>query len=112
MKKFIVLYQAPHSAMEQMSKMTPEQSKAGMDAWMAWHQKHTSAIVDLGAPLGNGKVAAKSGAASNGTLDVCGYSIVQAASVEAAARLLEGHPHFMMPGASIEVLECLPIPGM
>jgi hypothetical protein len=34
MKKFLVLYRAPISAREQMAKATPEQAKAGMDAWM------------------------------------------------------------------------------
>jgi hypothetical protein len=40
MKKFIALYLAPTSALEQMKKATPEQMKAGMDAWMAWFRKH------------------------------------------------------------------------
>jgi hypothetical protein len=38
--------------------------------------------------------------------------IVQADSHEAAARLFEKHPHFMIfPGDSVEVMECLPMPG-
>jgi hypothetical protein len=37
---------------------------------------------------------------------------MQAASLKDLGRLLEGHPHFMMPGNTIEVLEALPIPGM
>jgi hypothetical protein len=38
---------------------------------------------------------------------------VDADSHEAAARMFEGHPHFtIFPGESIEVMECLPIPGM
>jgi hypothetical protein len=37
---------------------------------------------------------------------------VRADSHEAAARIFEGHPHFMIfPGDGIEVMECLPIPG-
>jgi len=34
MKKFLVLYKAPTASFEQMKKATPEQQKAGMDAWM------------------------------------------------------------------------------
>jgi hypothetical protein len=31
----------------------------------------------------------------------------------AAAKLFEGHPHFtIFPGDGVEVMECLPIPGM
>src|SRR5436305_9658 len=47
MKKFLVLYKAPTSAFEQMQKSTPEQQKAGMDAWMAWSKKAASSIVDM-----------------------------------------------------------------
>jgi hypothetical protein len=41
-----------------------------------------------------------------------GYVIVQAESHEAAARMFENHPHFtIFPGDSVEIMECLPIPG-
>ncbi len=52
MKKFLVLYRAPVAAFEQMKKSSPEQQKAGMDAWMAWSTKAAASIVDMGAPLG------------------------------------------------------------
>lgn len=55
MKRFLVLYQANASAEEQMARATPEQAKAGMDAWMAWAGKAAGAIVELGAPLGGGR---------------------------------------------------------
>ena len=44
MKKFLVLYRAPNTSFEQMMKATPEQQKAGMDAWMAWGQQAGGAI--------------------------------------------------------------------
>jgi len=50
MKKYIILYRSPVSAQDQMSKATPEQAKAGMDAWMAWAKRAGSAIVDMGSP--------------------------------------------------------------
>ena len=53
MKKFLVLYKASRSSFDQMKSATPEQQKAGMDAWMAWGKKASSAIVDMGAPLGS-----------------------------------------------------------
>ncbi len=111
MKKFLVLYQAPTSAMEQMAKATPEQSKAGMEAWMAWANQAGTALVELGMPLGNGKTL-KQGSVSEGTTRIVGYSILQGESMAAVTQLLEGHPHLQMPGFSIEVLEGLPMPGM
>jgi hypothetical protein len=112
MKKFLVLYKAPASAFEQMSKSTPEQRKAGMESWMAWSKKASSTIVDMGAPLGKSMRVTKGGDASATTNDLGGYSLLQAESKEALAASLKGHPHFMMPDGSIEIIECIPMPGM
>ena len=111
MKKFLVLYKAPSSSFEQMRRATPEQQKAGMDAWMSWSKKAASAIVDMGAPLGK-SLRVTPGGASPSTNDLGGYSVLQGESKEALAETLKGHPHFMTPDGSIEVVELMPIPGM
>lgn len=111
MKKFLVLYKAPTSAFEQMKKSTPEQQKAGMDAWMAWSKKAAGLLVDMGAPLGKSLRVTKTGAGPS-TNDLGGFSILQAESKEALAEALKGHPHFMMQDGSIEVVEYMPMPGM
>lgn len=110
MKKFLVLYRASAAAFEQMMKASPEQQKAGMDAWMSWGNKAASSIVDMGAPLGKSLRVTKSDA-SPSTNDLGGYSILQAESKEALAKTLDGHPHFMMPDGFIEVIELMPVPG-
>jgi hypothetical protein len=110
MKKFLVVYKAPTSAFEQMKKATPEQQKAGMDAWMAWSKKATAMIVDMGGPLGKSLRVTKGGASPT-TNDLGGFSIMQAESKEALADGLKGHPHFMMPDGFIEVVELMPLPG-
>jgi hypothetical protein len=112
MKKFLVLYKAPTTAFEQMKKATPEQQKAGMDAWMAWSQKAGGSIVDMGAPLGKSLRVTKGGGASPTTNDFGGYSILQGESKEALAETLKDHPHFMMMDGSIEIVELMAIPGM
>jgi hypothetical protein len=111
MKKFLVMYKAPTSAFEQMKQSTPEQQKAGMEAWMAWSKKTAGSIVDMGAPLGK-SVRVTKGGASPTTNDLGGYSIMQAESKEALADQMKGHPHFMMPDGFIEIVELMPIPGM
>jgi hypothetical protein len=111
MKKFLVLYKAPTSAFEQMKKATPEQQKAGMEAWMAWSKSAHGSIVDMGAPLGQSVRVAKSGDVSPSKNDLGGYSILQAESKEALAASLKNHPHFMMPDGSIEIIDFLPMPG-
>jgi hypothetical protein len=109
-KKFLVLYKAPTSAFDQMKNATPEQQKAGMDAWMAWGKSAHAAIVDMGAPLGKSLRVTNGGSAPS-TNDLGGYSILQADSKEALAETLKGHPHFMMPDGTIEVVEISPMPG-
>ena len=111
MKKFLVLYKAPTSAFEQMMKSTPEQQKAGMDAWMGWSKKAGSSIVDMGGPLGKSLRVTKGGASPT-TNDLGGYSVLQAESKEALAETMKGHPHFMMSDSSIEIVELMPMPGV
>ncbi len=112
MKKFLVLYMAPVASFDQIMKnTTPEQQKAGMEAWMVWGKKAAGSIVDMGAPLGKSLKVTPAGATPT-TNDLGGYSILQGESKEAVATTLTGHPHFMMPGGFIEIVELMPVPGM
>ncbi len=114
MKKFVVLYRVPEgspSAAANMANSTPEQIKAGMAVWQAWQEKAKSAIVDMGAPLDHLRTVTAKGSVE-GKSTITGYSLLQAPSMEDATRLMEGHPHFHIPNASIEILEAVPMPGM
>jgi hypothetical protein len=108
MKKFLVLYRAPISAQEQMSKAPPDMAKKGMEMWMEWGKRAASQIVDMGAPTMTCATLGGSPAAGF----VGGFSILQGENVDHVKKALDGHPHLMMPGATIEVLEFLPMPGM
>jgi hypothetical protein len=103
--KYLVLYRSTMSAEEQMSQNNPEQGQAGMDAWMAWAQQASDAIVDLGAPL---RVVESGGDSGD---PVGGYSVLQADSPEALSKVLARHPHTAM-GGTIQTLEFRPMPGM
>ena len=112
MKKFIVLYTAPMSAMEQMQSIKPEDSKGIMDSWMAWADKNKVSVLDLGTPLGNAVKITKDGE-SEVKGYIVGYSLMQADSMDAVKEMLKAHPHLNMPGGcDIEVHESLPMPGM
>ena len=114
MKKFLVLYKASPEAFQQMmTSATPEQQKAGMDAWMNWSKKAGPSIVDMGAPLGKAVRLAKGGSPAPVGNDLGGYSVMQAESKEALAATMKEHPHFMMgDSTSIEIVEIMPLPGM
>jgi hypothetical protein len=111
MKKFLVLYRSTVSALEQMKNVTPEQAKAGMDAWMSWAGKAGAAIVDLGSPITSAGALTGPNQVGAGDPQVAGFSILQADSQDALMALLRDHPHFMAPGASIAIFEFLPMPG-
>jgi hypothetical protein len=113
MKKFMVLYMASGADFERMMKnSTPEQQKKGMEAWMKWINANKASIVEGGAPLGKTKRVDSSGA-SNTKNEIGGYSVVQAESHDAAAKIFDkDHPHLQMPGAWIEIVEIMPLPGM
>lgn len=112
MKKFLAIYYVPPSALEQMKKATPEQQKAGMDSWRSWSMNNAKAIVDHGAPLGKTKRINAKGS-SDIKNEIGAYTIVEADSFDAAAKLFENHPHFtMLPGGYVEVMEFLDMPGM
>ena len=112
MKKSMVLYMASPTDFEKMMKTsTPEQQKKGMDAWVKWMSKHKKSVVEGGGPLGKTKRVDANGS-SNAKNGIGGYSIVQAQSHDAAAKLFgKDHPHpQMMPGAWIEIVEIMPMP--
>jgi hypothetical protein len=115
-KKYLVLYQSEGalsgvSVAEMFARSTPEQMKAGMALWQAWHQKSGSAVVDLGAPLDKSTTLA-GGSAAPSKSAITGYTILQASSMEDAVSLMKEHPHFHGPGSSIQIFEAVAMPGM
>lgn len=112
MKKYIVIYHAPKSAVAKMANVSSEDAKKGMEPWFAWQKRVGSGMVDMGTPLGNGMKVTKSGTIPSDK-DVVGYSILQANSMDEAVELLKGHPHLdWVEGCTIEVHESLALPGM
>lgn len=109
MPKYIVLYRSSVDANEQMSAASPEQAQEGMQQWMKWAERTGPALVDLGSPVGNSQTIP--GGADTG-VPIGGFSVLEAESAGAATKLLDDHPHLHAPGAVIEVLEYLPMPGM
>lgn len=83
----------------------------GMAAWKAWVDKHQGAIVTMGGPLGKTRKVDQGGIADT-VNQMSGFTVIRAASHEAAAKMFEGHPHFaIFPGESVEIMPVLPIPG-
>lgn len=117
MKKFLAVYTGTPTSVERSGWNRLEEGKrkekeaAGMKAWGDWMATHQAVILESGGPLGKTKRASAEGV-SDIKNSMTGYVIVQAESHDAAARMFEMHPHFaLFPGDSVEIMECLPIPG-
>jgi hypothetical protein len=114
MKKYLAVYLGTPASMERWKALSEserrEREAAGMKAWSEWVETHRQAIVDQGAPLGKTKRISAQGIADTRN-ELAAYTVVEAESHAAAAKLFEAHPHFtLFPGDAVEVMECLPIP--
>jgi hypothetical protein len=116
MKKYLILYRSEGalngpSVSEMFANTPPAQLAAGMAAWGAWRERCGGAVVDLGAPLEKSTTVA-GGSVNPGKTTITGYAFLQAGSMAEAAALMQDHPHFRMPGSSVEILECVAMPGV
>jgi hypothetical protein len=114
MKHFLAVYTGSPAGMDAWNALDAAQretrEKAGMEGWTAWATQHQSSIVDPGAPLGKTKRVSADGTAGIRN-NMAAFTVVQADSHEAAAKMFENHPHFaIFPGDGVEVMECLPMP--
>ncbi len=114
MKNFLAIFTGNAAAMDAFRKMPAEviarTQTEGAKAWHAWVDKHQASIVQMGGPLGKTKRISKAGI-EDVRNNMGAFTVVQAESQEAAAKMFVGHPHFtIFPGDGVEVMEVLPIP--
>jgi hypothetical protein len=115
MKKFLVMYLAPASVIDEWKKTEPAARKAAEEKmqgeWRKWMSDHARMLTDKGAGAGKTKRVTAQGT-SDIRNDIMLYAVVEAESHEAAAKAFEGHPHLQIPQSSIEVMEINPLSGM
>lgn len=111
MNKFIVLFLAPSAVMaEWMKKPEAERAveeKKMREEWDEWMKVNAGMIKETNAG-GKTKRVTSSGVV-DARNDIMLYSVIEAESHEAAAKAYEGHPHFGIPEASIEVMAIRPM---
>jgi len=103
MSKYILLYKGP--AVE----FTPEMNEAWGMAWGKWVEKLGSALLDEGAPFGQGGVVTEKGSGGTPT-SLTGYTIIQADNLSQAQSLAVGNPFIM--GSDINSLEVFELIAM
>jgi hypothetical protein len=78
-----------------------------MQAWMAWFGEMGAAVVDGGAPVAASKTLSSSGITDGGGANPAGgYTLVEAADMDAALTLAKGCPA-LGDGGTVEVAECI-----
>ncbi len=86
---------------------SPEEQARVMAAWEAWFGQMGSAVVDGGNPVGDVRTVGHDGSVTaGGTNPISGYSLVEAADIDAALAHAKGCP-ILESGGSVEVAETL-----
>ncbi|WP_372602948.1 hypothetical protein [Actibacterium sp.] len=102
MAKFLFAYHggaAPQS---------PEEGQKVMAAWMSWFGGLGAAVLDGGNPVGQSYTVSPGGVADNGGANpVSGYSLIEAADLDAALAMAKDCPMVVDGSGSVEVAQAL-----
>ncbi|MGZ4691715.1 MAG: hypothetical protein ACXVJW_01940 [Acidimicrobiia bacterium] len=85
---------------------TPEAQEAAMKAWVDWFGTLGSAVVDGGNPFGASTAVKTDGVSAKTSAGLAGYSVIEADSLELAAKLAGGCP-VLSGGGTVEVYETI-----
>ena len=115
MSRYLAVFTGSPAAMARWETLSePERQRRqaeGVTAWKRWAADNAASILEMGGPLSRTKQVSPSGI-SDIRNNLAAFTVVQAESQEAAARLFLNHPHFtIFPGEGVEVMEVLPIPA-
>ena len=87
---------------------TQEEIDATMAQWRKWMQDNGPALVEPGNPVGMSKTVSASGAADGGGANpASGYTIVEAADLDAACAIASSNPMVVDGSGSVEVAEIM-----
>lgn len=114
MPRFLALYTMQPEDLARFRAMPKAEQDAidgrGLPLWTEWEQKHAASFPDRGGMVGKTLRVSKAGVAP-ATNTICGYLVVEAETIEAAARLFENHPHFaVFPGDAIDLMPFVTAP--
>lgn len=110
MKKYLVTYHTPASAMMNMDNVSPEEMAKGMEPWIKWGEDFKDNIVEMGAPIRTLGETKDSKSYKTSKRQITGYSIVQAEDEEGVKRVFHDHTHLTWhPETSLEIHEITPM---
>ena len=102
MPKFVLLYHGGGRP------ETEEEGKRVMAAWQSWMEGIGADLVDGGNPVGMSKTVTVSGVEDNGGSNpMSGYTLINAADIDAACDVAKGCPILENGGGTVEVAEAM-----
>ncbi len=87
---------------------TPEEQEASMKAWMEWFGSLGPAVKDVGNPFVASIALSTDGSRGSAAAGLTGYSIIEADSIDDAAKLGAGCP-LLSSGGTLEIYEAMPM---
>lgn len=79
----------------------------GLPAWGDWEKRNARMLANVGGMVGKTLRVTREGVAP-ATNPFCGYVIVEAESIEAAASIFRDHPHItIFPGDGVDIMPFL-----
>ena len=108
MPRFLAVYTMQPEAVARFRRLPKSEQDAidaaGLKQWVEWESRNAASFPDRGGMVGKTKRVTRDGVA--GAVNaLCGYVVVEAESIEAAARLFENHPHFsIFPGDGVDIM--------
>ena len=102
MAKFVLMYHGGEVSSDEATQA------AVMDAWMAWFGEIGPSIVDMGSPFGATATIASNGSVSQGggSDPATGYTVIEAADIDAAVDRAKGCPG-LSSGGTLKVYEAV-----
>lgn len=100
MAKYVYLYTGSGMA------ETLEAQQQVMRAWTAWFGELGAAIVDPGLPFGGSASIAADGSVGASVSGICGYTVINADSLDDATALAKGCPQ-LTAGGTVEIFQTL-----
>ena len=86
---------------------TPEEGAKEMEKWKAWFAGMGDAVIDGGNPVGKSTTVSGAGVADNGGSNpLSGYSLIEAANLDAAVEIAKACPICSNDG-SVEIAEAI-----
>ena len=98
MSKFVYVYAGGEGV--------DDEDRSTIEQWGAWFQSLGSAVADLGHPVGASTAVGSNGATTASSTGVMGYSVVEADSLDIAAKLAAECP-IIADGGRVEVFEAI-----